>query len=96
LINTSQVLPGQLVISRAGRDIGRCFIVIDIIDNQYVSLIDGYLRKVEKPKKKKIKHLAKTDLISEFVVDKLNKGEKITNLMARCEIEKLEAKSNFC
>ncbi len=95
MIDTSQVLPGQLVISKAGRDVDRCFIIIDIIDQQYVSLVDGYLRKVEKPKKKKIKHLMKTNYISEFIVEKLNKGEKITNVMVRREIEKLDIKSDL-
>lgn len=95
MIDTSQVLPGQLVISKAGRDIGRCFVIINIVDEQYVSLVDGCLRKVEKPKKKKIKHLIKTNHISEFIVDKLNKGEKITNVMVRCEIEKLDVESDL-
>ena len=95
MIDTSQVLPGQLVISKAGRDIGRCFVVINILDEQYVSLVDGCLRKIEKPKKKKIKHLIKTNHISEFIVDKLNKSEKITNVMVRREIEKLDIESDL-
>ena len=51
---------GSVVRSRAGRDSGRDFLVIGILDEEYVLLADGDLRKAEKPKKKKIKHLAAT------------------------------------
>ncbi|MBN2260247.1 MAG: KOW domain-containing RNA-binding protein [Clostridiales bacterium] len=95
MINTSQVLPGQLVVSKAGRDFGRYFVIIEIIDDQFVHLVDGDLRKVEKPKKKKIKHLQKTNHVSQFIVDKIDNGEKITNVMVRREIEKLNLESNL-
>ena len=48
---------GQLVRSKAGRDKGRFFSVVKIIDDQFVLICDGELRRLEKPKKKKIKHL---------------------------------------
>ena len=48
---------GDVVLSVAGRDSGRCFIVIEKIDESYLALADGKLRKVEKPKKKKYKHV---------------------------------------
>lgn len=54
---------GQLVKSKSGRDKEECFIVYDIIDKNYVLLVDGKLRKLSKPKKKKIKHLQKYDII---------------------------------
>lgn len=48
---------GQVVKSKAGRDKGRVFLIFDIIDNEYVFIIDGDLRRLDNPKKKKIKHL---------------------------------------
>ena len=51
---------GSVVRSRAGRDTGRDFLVIGILDQEFVLLADGELRKAEKPKKKKVKHLAAT------------------------------------
>ncbi|MDD3840356.1 MAG: hypothetical protein PHP06_07245 [Clostridia bacterium] len=48
---------GQLVLSKAGRDKGRYFLIWDIVDQDYVKIVDGDLRKIKKPKKKKIKHL---------------------------------------
>jgi len=37
-----------------GRDKNRFFVIFDITDDGYVYLVDGKLRKIKKPKKKKI------------------------------------------
>ncbi|WP_199872933.1 KOW domain-containing RNA-binding protein [Inediibacterium massiliense] len=87
--NIHEVSIGQIVKSKAGRDQDRLFIVIDIIDDQYVLVSDGDLRKIDKAKKKKVKHLAKYNIISEEVKNRVKKGEKITNLFLRRELEKL-------
>lgn len=57
--NHSDLINGQLVKSKCGRDKDRIFIIKEIIDKDYVLLIDGDLRKLEKPKLKKIKHIKK-------------------------------------
>ncbi len=49
---------GQVVKSKSGRDKGRVFLVYEILNEDYVLIVDGDLRKVDKPKKKKIKHLS--------------------------------------
>lgn len=51
--------PGEIVRSRAGRDRGRAFVILKQIDEEYVLLVDGGLRTLERPKKKKRKHLSK-------------------------------------
>ena len=51
---------GSVVCSRAGRDAGRLFLVIGILDEEFVLLADGDLRRAEKPKKKRRKHLSAT------------------------------------
>lgn len=43
---------GQVVKSKAGRDKGKLFIVLNVED-PYAYIADGSLRKVEKPKKRK-------------------------------------------
>ena len=48
---------GDLVISKSGRDKGRKLVVIKVTDENYVLIADGDLRKIEKPKVKKIKQL---------------------------------------
>lgn len=70
---------GQVVISRAGRDVGRKFIVINVVDNIYVQISDGELRRIEKPKKKKIKHLEPTGQFAEAVLEKLKNSSRISN-----------------
>lgn len=76
---------GQIVISTAGRDKGRKFVVLCIIDEKYVYISDGDIRKVEKPKLKKIKHLKKLNHVAEDIKDKLESCEKLSN----SEIRKL-------
>lgn len=74
---------GQIVVSRAGRDAGRVFVVVKVIDDLYVEICDGDLRKVEKPKRKKIKHLNITDKFAEGLAEKLKNGDRITNAEIR-------------
>ncbi len=50
---------GDVVLSRAGRDSGRAFVVLEAIDENYVLIVDGRLRTLERPKKKKRMHLLK-------------------------------------
>ena len=54
---------GLLAYSLCGRDRKRLFCVVDVIDEDFVLIADGKLHKVEKPKKKRLKHLS-------FVKDK--------------------------
>ena len=59
------ICKGMLVYSRAGRDKGKLFIVLDI-KNDFVYLSDGKIRRVESPKKKKIKHINRTNTVLEL------------------------------
>ena len=51
------MIPGRVVLSTQGRDEGRYFIVLEVIDENFVLMADGLTRKLAHPKKKKIKHL---------------------------------------
>ena len=73
---------GSVVRSRAGRDAGRDFLVIGILDEEYVLLADGDLRKADKPKKKKMKHLAATGRTI-MQAEAIAKGEGFTNAQIR-------------
>ena len=48
---------GSIVTAKAGRDKGRSFAIVAAVDSEYMLLADGSTRKIEKPKKKKLKHL---------------------------------------
>lgn len=65
---------GQIVKSKAGRDKNRYFVIKELIDKDYVTIVNGTLRKVDKPKKKKIKHLV---FLNKNVQDE--KGFSFTN-----------------
>ena len=53
---------GQIVFSKKGRDKGRALVIV-AVDNEYVFLADGQLRPLNKPKKKKAKHIQPTHTI---------------------------------
>lgn len=52
-MDTSDLLLGQIVCSKAGRDKGKFMVVVEIIDSQYVRVCDGQTRKIDKAKRKK-------------------------------------------
>ncbi|KAB3535526.1 RNA-binding protein [Alkaliphilus pronyensis] len=84
---------GQLVRSTKGRDKGRIFVIVRVLDDEYVLIADGDLRKIDKPKKKKIKHLAKINVISEEIKEALYNDKKINNAFIRKELERLGVNS---
>lgn len=60
---------GEVVISKAGRDTGKYYIIIDMEKDNYVKIADGDNRRVEHPKRKKAKHLHFTgDVIEELAI----------------------------
>jgi ribosomal protein L14E/L6E/L27E len=70
---------GQVVRSIAGRDKGNFLVVLKTEETGFASVADGDLRRIEKSKRKKIKHLAKTSYVIEDISDKLTKILKVTN-----------------
>ena len=52
---------GDLVLSKAGRDTGKIFLVVTV-NNEFAYLVDGRYRKVNNPKKKKLKHLKRVSV----------------------------------
>lgn len=82
---------GQVVLSRAGRDKGKSFVVVGDADLEHVLLSDGDLRKLEKPKKKKLKHIKPTDTVLQDIGDKLRSNLKVTNAEIRKALGNLRA-----
>ena len=80
LINKCGIELGNVVKSIAGRDKGNLFVVVGIDENEnYIYLVDGNIRKVENPKRKKIKHIELTNYYDENLAERINKKRKITN-----------------
>jgi len=79
---------GRIVSSKAGRDRGRLFAVVQVLDEQFVLVSDGKFRTLDRPKKKRKKHLKPTPAI----VEPLEKGEPIQDHDLRRWICKEEGK----
>ena len=78
---------GEFAKSKAGHDKNQIFIIINI-EEEYVYLVDGKSRILDKPKKKKIKHIQVINQIDEELQRKLE-----TNLILRDEDIKRAIKS---
>ena len=68
----------DIVISLNGRDEGKRFLVVGREDG-YSLLADGKGRRIEKPKRKKNKHIMLEDKAVSPISAKLIGGEKVTN-----------------
>ena len=79
---------GDIVLSKAGRDKDKYFVVMEVVDTQYVLIADGDLRRVDSLKRKKCKHLTNTGDASELVKDKLLAGTRVTNPDLKKELAK--------
>ena len=79
--------PADLVCSTAGRDKEKYFMVLSVIDSQYVLLCDGKMRPVDKPKKKKIKHVKLLDYSLDRIKEKFAESKKINNADVRKAIK---------
>ena len=79
------VARSDVVRSCAGRDQGQLFYVIDA-DEQYVYLADGKSRRLEKPKRKKRKHIEQIPRTESRIAEKIRNGEKVLNSELRKEL----------
>ena len=68
----------DVVISTAGRDAGELFYVIGE-DPLYLTLANGKDRPLDRPKRKKCKHVQKVLRSETRVADKLRRGDKVLN-----------------
>ena len=83
----------SLVVSKAGRDQGQLFYVVDT-DEQYVYLADGKSRRLEKPKRKKRKHVEQVPRTESRIAEKIRNGEKVLNSELRKELASLGQKQS--
>lgn len=78
---------GRVVVSTAGRDTGRVFMILSVVDDSYVYIADGDLRKLDHPKKKKLKHLKLTGIVLDNIAEKLKLGTKVYDAEIRKAIK---------
>ncbi|MDR0446327.1 MAG: KOW domain-containing RNA-binding protein [Oscillospiraceae bacterium] len=80
--NSSEIAVADIVTSLRGRDVGREFFVV-AADDSFVYLADGRLRRIERPKKKKRKHVTSSGNSEARAAEKLRGGERVTNAELR-------------
>ena len=73
---------GEVVISISGRDMGEWYIVADV-QNEYVYLIDGKNKPIDKPKKKKIKHIVRANYFAVKIAQKIASKNYLQNAEVR-------------
>ena len=81
----SEINISDVVISTAGRDQGKLFYVIGT-DPVYLTLANGKDRTLEKPKRKKRKHIQKVLRSETRVAEKLRLGDKVLNSELRRDL----------
>ena len=83
---------GSVVISRAGRDRGRPFIVVGVLDDDFVMVANGALRKMDRQKKKRRRHLKPTGTVVQAVRERLAEGRPIEDHELRTWLSEEEEK----
>lgn len=75
----------DIILSLAGRDKGKLFYVIETEEN-YVLIADGKGRKLENPKRKKLKHVRRVSRTETRVALKIRNGDKVLNSELRRDL----------
>ena len=83
---------GSIVISKAGRDEGRLFIVVQEADQDFVMVANGQLRKMDRLKKKRRKHLKPTGTVVEELRNRISEGKTVEDHEVRSWLKKEEEK----
>jgi ribosomal protein L14E/L6E/L27E len=80
---------GRVVLAKAGRDKGKAFIIIQRLDDEYVLIADGAGRTIDKPKKKKTKHLKATPALDEELRNRIKDGAGVLDADIRKSLKSL-------
>ncbi len=69
---------GKFATSKAGHDKTKLYVIMNE-DSEYVYLVDGDLKPMDKPKKKLKKHIQIVNRVDETIQNKLETGQIIYN-----------------
>lgn len=69
---------GYFAVSKAGHDCNEIYVIINV-DSEYVYLADGKFKTVDKPKKKKNKHVQIINNIDQAIELKLSQNKLLIN-----------------
>ena len=80
-----ELVKSDIVLSLSGRDKGKYFFVVETAGD-YALIADGKCRKLERPKRKKQKHLQLAARADSRVAGKLRSGDKVLNSELRRDL----------
>ena len=83
--DNTEFMISDVVASAAGRDQGKLFYVIGT-DDTFVMLVNGKDRTLDKPKRKKRKHVQKVLRSETRVAEKIRSGNKVLNSELRRDL----------
>lgn len=88
---------GDVVVSTAGHDMGDVFLIDDTL-GEYAFIVDGKNRTLDKPKKKKLKHLVKIGDVEPKTLEKITSGKILQDAEVRKQLKvfKNQIKENVC
>ncbi|MDR3085803.1 MAG: KOW domain-containing RNA-binding protein [Christensenellaceae bacterium] len=88
--------PGRVVCARAGRDKGKLFIVVGLeAETGYALIADGRSRRMERPKRKKVKHLQPTKVSFTSIGERLKEGGRVLDAELRKSLADLSVEGVF-
>lgn len=91
-MNSLPIEIGSAVISKAGRDRGRLFLVVAEVDGDFVLVADGGLRRMDRPKKKRRRHLKPTGVVALKLRDRISQGKPVEDHELRAWLREEEEK----
>ena len=68
---------GRVCVSKAGHDKGSFYMILEIVDENYVMLADGTKRTISNPKKKKVRHVKCVPFVLEDEVQRITDGKSV-------------------
>lgn len=80
---------GSVVLSNAGHDSGDYFVVVEVVNSDYVLIVNGKTRTLDKPKLKKMKHLKLIGVELSEIASKIQKGELVHDKTIKVALSKL-------
>ena len=67
---------GMTAMSLAGHDKGKTYVILSA-DENYVYLVDGSIRTLQNPKKKKLKHVQVNHTVVSWIQNRLDANKKV-------------------
>ena len=80
-----EFMTADVVVSTAGRDAGKMYYVLSY-EEPYLTLVNGKDRTLDRPKRKKHKHVRKVLRSQTRVADKLRSADKVLNSELRRDL----------